>query len=152
MRSIKQLLVPALMGLLISMTTPLAQAACSTASLSGDFWFLGNGTVQQNIAGGNVIFKPFVEIGRVSYDGKGNASLVETVAQHTRQSQVQAKGTYMVSPDCRASVEWKLSNGDYFQSYALLVLQGGAELETVTFRTADSGGGRPLSTFTQRKF
>jgi hypothetical protein len=139
-------------GLAIGLSTSPVRAACNAGSLNGDFWFIGNGTVQQTPSGGNVKFTPFVEIGRVSYDGKGGASLIETVALHSGQSEVQAKGSYVVSADCRGSVEWKVSGGGYLQSYAILILQGGSEIETVAFRTAASGGSRPLSTFSQKKF
>ena len=129
-----------------------ASAACDLSSLKGDFWFVGNGTLQQTLNGGNIRFSPFVEIGRVSYDGKGAASLIETVAHHSGQSEVQAKGKYTVSADCRGSVEWRLDGGNYLQSYAILILQGGNEIETVTFRVATAGGGRPLGTFSQKRF
>jgi len=41
---------------------------------------------------------------------------------------VRAKGVYVVSPDCRGSVEWTLSDGSNLQTYAIVVLQGGNEI------------------------
>jgi hypothetical protein len=120
-----------------------AGAACDLGSLKGDFWFVDNGTVRQSPSGGNVSFTPFVELGKVSYDGKGGATLVETVALHSGQSEVTAKGTYLVTADCRGSVEWKVNGDNYLQSYAMIIIQGGSEIQTVAFRIQSAGGTRP---------
>jgi hypothetical protein len=134
----------------LAMAATQARAACNAASLSGDFWFVGNGSVQRTV-GAEVKFAPFAEIGEVHYDGKGSASLVETVALHNGQSEIKATGTYVVSADCRGSIEWNVNGNTYLQSYALVILSGGSEIQTVAFRNAASGGSRPLSSFVQRK-
>jgi len=127
-----------------------ANAACTSSSLNGDYWFMATGTVQRTSPQNGVRLDPVAEIGRVSYDGKGTATLIETVALHGGQSEITASGKYTVSTDCRAAVEWSVS-GTYLQTYAIIILQGGAEIETVSFRNAASGGSRPLSMFSQKK-
>src|ERR1700686_5330057 len=138
-------------GALIAIAAFSSSSACDVSSIKGDFWFTANGTTQETLNGGNVRFVPFAELGRVSYDGKGAASIVEIVAFHKGQSGVKATGSYSVSSDCRGSVKWALTGHKYLQTYAILVVLASTEIQTIAFRVTDSGGSKPLSVFSQRK-
>lgn len=142
--------VPAL-GAIVAMAMVNSCIACDVGSIKGDFWFAADGTVQESSASGAMRYVPFAELGKVSYDGKGSASIVEIVAFHKGQSEVKATGTYTVASDCRGSVKWTLGDDKYLQSYAILVLQGGSEIQTIAFRASEAGGSRPLSGFSQKK-
>jgi hypothetical protein len=81
-----------------------AQAAehrgCSNASLRGSFGFTSTGTHLTLPApfGG-----PFAEVGRQSFDGKGNTELTATLSSNGNIVTVTSQGTYVVNPDCTGS-------------------------------------------------
>lgn len=69
-----------------------AQAACTTASLKGDFGFTCQGAL-----GGS----PAAEVGIATYDGKGKVSGLSTISVNgTILKDVPFEGTYTLNADC----------------------------------------------------
>ena len=78
------------------------QARCSNASLQGSFGFTSVGTL---LALPPPLAGPFGEIGRQTFDGKGNTDATATLsANGTIVKGVTIQGTYVVNPDCTGSM------------------------------------------------
>lgn len=83
-----------------------AQEACSNATLHGSFGYTSTGALlpayvapYDNLAG------PFAEVGRQTFDGKGNTKATATLTANGNPSQgVAIYGTYVVNPDCTGSM------------------------------------------------
>ena len=78
-------------------TVPGAQAQdhqCSNASLVDSFGFTGTGTVFDPSA------SLFAQVGRQTFDGKGNTEATATTSVNGASFPVTIKGTYTVNPDC----------------------------------------------------
>ena len=112
---------------------PMAQAAepkeCSNATLQGSFGYTSTGTllpsfVPPPFAG------PFGEVGRQTFDGKGNTEATGTLSANGNiLSKVTFQGTYTVNPDCTGSMTISSSLG---VSHADLVIDDdGAELRLI---------------------
>jgi hypothetical protein len=79
---------------------------CSNATLQGSFGYTSTGTllpayVPPPFAG------PFAEVGRQTFDGKGNTDATATLSANGNISKVTIEGTYTVNPDCTGS--WTLN-------------------------------------------
>jgi hypothetical protein len=78
------------------------QKGCSDASLQGSFGFTSAGTLitlPPPLAG------PFTEIGRQTFDGKGNTDATATLSANGNiVSGATLQGTYQVNPDCTGSM------------------------------------------------
>jgi hypothetical protein len=77
--------------------------ACSNATLHGSFGYTSNGTllpayVAPPYAG------PFAEVGRQTFDGKGNTDATATLSANGNIQQVTIQGTYTVNSDCTGSI------------------------------------------------
>src|ERR1700689_1196906 len=77
---------------------------CTNADLQGSFGYTSTGTltlayVPAPFAG------PFGEIGKQTFDGKGNTRATATLSSNGNISQAVAiEGTYSVNPDCTGSM------------------------------------------------
>ena len=84
---------------------PGAQAdehrACSNASLRGSFGFTSVGTL---VALPPPLAGPFAEIGRQTFDGRGNTEGTATLSANGNINRVTVQGTYEVNPDCTGSM------------------------------------------------
>ena len=77
--------------------------ACSNASLQGSFGYSSTGTLLDSyvpppFAG------PFAEVGRQTFDGKGNTSGTATISSNGNINRVTIQGTYTVNADCTGSM------------------------------------------------
>ena len=77
--------------------------ACSNATLHGSFGYTSTGTllpayVPPPFAG------PFAEVGRQTFDGKGNTDATATVSSNGNIQPVTIQGTYTVNTDCTGSM------------------------------------------------
>ena len=80
--------------------TPRAQAGeqreCSDASLQGSFGFTNTGT---NIALPPPLAGPIAQIGRQTFDGRGNTHGTATLSANGNIFRVTVQGTYVVNPE-----------------------------------------------------
>jgi len=75
---------------------------CSDASLQGSFGFTSTGTL---IALPPPLAGPFTEIGRQTFDGRGNTDATATLSANGNiVSGVTLQGTYQVNHDCTGSM------------------------------------------------
>ena len=84
---------------------PRAQAdekrGCSETSLQGSFGFTSTGTL---LALPAPFAGPFGEIGRQTFDGRGNTEGTATLSANGNIVRVTYEGTYVVNPDCTGSM------------------------------------------------
>jgi hypothetical protein len=89
---------------------PMAQAdehrGCSNASLQGSFGFTNTGT---NIALPPPLAGPIAQIGRQTFDGRGNTHGIGTLSANGNIIRVTVQGTYAVNPDCTGSLTLDVS-------------------------------------------
>jgi len=76
---------------------------CSNSTLHGTFGYSSTGTllpsyVQPPYAG------PFAEVGRQTFDGKGNTDATATITSNGNVNKVTIEGTYAVNRDCTGSM------------------------------------------------
>jgi hypothetical protein len=81
---------------------------CSNATLHGSFGYTSTGTllpsyVPPPFAG------PFGEVGRQTFDGKGNTHATATLSANGNIATVTIEGTYTVKPDCTGSMTLNVS-------------------------------------------
>jgi hypothetical protein len=74
---------------------------CSNASLQGSFGFTNTGT---NIALPPPLAGPIAQIGRQTFDGRGNTDATATLSANGNIVRVTVQGTYVVNPDCTGSM------------------------------------------------
>ena len=109
-------------------TVPSAEAQdhqCSNASLVGSFGFTGTGTV----------FNPssslFAQVGRQTFDGKGNTDATANTSINGASFPVTIKGTYTVNPDCTGSLTLHVSPVDITVHADLVMVSDGAEFRAI---------------------
>jgi hypothetical protein len=74
---------------------------CSNASLQGSFGFTSTGTI---LALPLPLAGPFGEIGRQTFDGRGNTDATATISANGNIFRITVQGTYAVNPDCTGSM------------------------------------------------
>jgi hypothetical protein len=74
---------------------------CSNASLQGSFGFTNTGT---NIALPPPLAGPIAQIGRQTFDGRGNTHGTGTLSANGNIFRVTVQGAYVVNPDCTGSM------------------------------------------------
>jgi len=115
---------------------PGAQAGedqeCSNATLRGSFGFTSTGmllAIPPPSAG------PFAEIGRQTFDGKGdNTEGTATLSANGNIGHVTFFGTYVVNPDCTGSMTLFVSNGRTI-TLDFVIDDDGAELRALLTST-----------------
>ena len=81
---------------------------CSNATPRGGFAYTSTGTLLDSyvpppLAG------PFAEVGRQTFDGKGNTDATATSSANGNIVQVTISGTYTVNPDCTGTMTLNVS-------------------------------------------
>jgi hypothetical protein len=113
---------------------PRAQAGedkeCSKASLQGGFGYTATGTtlapyVPPPFAG------PFAEVGRQTFDGKGNTEATATLTANGNIINVTIRGTYVVNRDCTGSMTLNVSPLGSTVHAAFVMDDDGAELRVI---------------------
>ena len=83
-------------------TAPAARAdgprACTDASLRGSFGFTSQGALVAGFP--PPVIGPFGEVGRQTFDGRGNTDGAATLSGNGNIRRVTFLGTYVVNPDC----------------------------------------------------
>src|SRR5262245_50990639 len=86
---------------ILSRTQAREHRVCSEASLRGSFGFLSTGNLNALPA---PFAGPFVEVGRQTFDGRGNTDGTATASPNGVVRQLTFEGTYVVNPDCTGSM------------------------------------------------
>ena len=90
------------LGILAAKAQAGEHRGCSNASLQGSFGFTSTGTL---LALPPPLAGPFAEIGRQTFDGRGNTDATATLSANGNiVSGVTVQGTYQVNPDCTGSM------------------------------------------------
>src|SRR4051794_21667231 len=74
---------------------------CSNATLRGSYGFTSTGTL---LALPPPLAGPFAEVGRQTFDGKGNTDATATASANGNIAKLTLQGTYAVNPDCTGSM------------------------------------------------
>jgi hypothetical protein len=114
---------------------PKAQAwedkECSNATLHGSFGYTSTGTllpsfVPPPFAG------PFGEVGRQTFDGKGNTQATATLSSNGNISQgVTIEGTYSVKTDCTGSMTLNIASLGATVHADFVINDDGAEIRAI---------------------
>ena len=111
---------------------PRAQAGehrgCSNASLQGSFGFTSTGTI---LALPPPLAGPFAEIGRQTFDGRGNTEATATLSANGNIVKVTVQGTYVVNPDCTGSMTLYVSPFGITVNADFVIDDDGAELRAI---------------------
>jgi len=86
---------------MLSRTQAGERRVCSEASLQGSFGFLSTGNLNALPA---PLAGPFVEVGRQTFDGRGNTDGTATASANGNLRHFTLQGTYVVNPDCTGSM------------------------------------------------
>jgi len=122
---------------------------CSNASLQGSFGFTNTGT---NIALPPPLAGPIAQIGRTTFDGRGNTHATATLSANGNIFSVTVQGTYVVNPDCTGSMTLDIApfgstvNADFVidddgAEVRAIVTDAGA-IESLVFKKQFPGGRR----------
>lgn len=103
---------------------------CSNATLQGSFGYTSTGTlldtyVPPPFAG------PFGEVGRQTFDGKGNTKATATLSANGNIQQVTIEGTYKVNSDCTGSMTLNVSPLDATVHAYFVIDDDGTELRAI---------------------
>ena len=108
-------------------------ATCSNASLQGSFGFTSVGTLLSLPA---PFAGPFGEIGRQTFDGKGNTEGTATLSTNGNIVKgVNWQGTYEVNPDCTGSMTIIVLPFGATVGLDFVIDDDGAELRAITTGT-----------------
>jgi hypothetical protein len=106
---------------------------CSNASLLGSFGFTSSGTLL-NLPPG--LAGPFAEIGRQTFDGRGNTDATATLSANGHIVQgVTVQGTYVVNPDCTGSMTLFILPFGTTAELDFVIDDDGAELRAIVTGT-----------------
>jgi hypothetical protein len=118
---------------------PKAQAGedreCSNATLKGSFGYTSTGTLLDSyvpppFAG------PFGEIGRQTFDGKGNTDATATISSNGNIARVTINGTYTVNKDCTGFMTLNIPAFGATVHADFVIDRDGAEIRAIS---TDSG-------------
>jgi hypothetical protein len=76
---------------------------CSIATLQGSYGYTSTGTLLDSYVPAPYA-GPFAEVGRQTFDGKGNTNATATVSSNGNIQPVTIQGTYTVKADCTGSM------------------------------------------------
>jgi hypothetical protein len=108
---------------------------CSKATLQGGFGYSSTGTLLESYvpppyAG------PFAEVGKQTFDRRGNTEATATVSSNGNITPVTMVGTYTVNPDCTGSMTLHVSPFDSTVHADFVIDKDGTELRAIV---TDSG-------------
>jgi hypothetical protein len=103
---------------------------CSKATLWGSFGYTSTGTLLDSyvpppFAG------PFGEVGRQTFDGRGNTSATATTSSNGNIAPVTIEGTYTVNPNCTGTMTVNVSQFDSTVHADFVIDNDGAELRAI---------------------
>jgi len=116
-------------------STAKADTGCSNASLRGSFGYTSIGTLLPANAP-PPFAGPYAEVGRQTFDGKGNTEATATLSANGNIVKVTIQGTYTVNPDCTGSMTLAVSPLGATAHYDLVIDNDGARLRGIC---TDSG-------------
>lgn len=114
---------------ILSRTQAGERRVCSEASLQGSFGFLSTGNLNAlpvPLAG------PFVEVGRQTFDGKGNTDGTATASANGNLRHFTLQGTYAVNPDCTGSMTLLVSPLGATVPLDFVITDNGGEFLAIT--------------------
>jgi hypothetical protein len=121
------------MTLFVLGTAPTARAdeprACSNASLRGSFGFTSQGALVANLP--PPVLGPFGEIGRQTFDGRGNTEGAATLSGNGNINRVTFQGTYIVNPDCTGDMTLYVSPFGSTVNLDFVIDDNGNELRAI---------------------
>ncbi len=102
---------------------------CSNASLKGSFGFTSTGAL---VAGFPApVIGPFGEIGRQTFDGRGNTEGAATLSGNGNINRVTFQGTYVVNPDCTGDMTLYVSPFGSTVNLDFVIDDAGNELRAI---------------------
>ena len=106
--------------------------ACSSVGLQGSFGFTSVGTLLALPPGFN---GPFGEIGRQTFDGRGNTDGTATLSANGNIMKVAWVGSYVVSPDCTGSMTITIAPFNTTATLDFVINDDGDELRAIVTST-----------------
>jgi hypothetical protein len=103
---------------------------CSKATLSGSFGYSSTGTLLDSYVPAPYA-GPFGEVGRQTFDGKGNTSAKATTSSIGNIAPVTVEGTYTVNSDCTGSMTLNVSPFDSVVHADFVIDEDGAQLRAI---------------------
>ena len=103
---------------------------CSKATLSGSFGYSSTGTLLDSYVPAPYA-GPFGEVGRQTFDGRGNTSAKATTSSNGNIAPVTIEGTYTVNPDCTGSMTLNVSPFDSTVHADFVIDEDGAQLRAI---------------------
>jgi hypothetical protein len=111
---------------------------CSNATLQGDFGYTSTGSLLASIPMLPPPFAgPFAEVGRQTFDGKGDTDASATLSANGNIQAVTIAGTYTVKSDCTGTMTLNVSPLGLVANLNLVIDKDGTELRAIV---TDSGG------------
>ena len=113
----------------MSRTQAGERRVCSEASLQGSFGLLSTGNLNALPA---PLAGPFLEVGRQTFDGRGNTDGTATATPNGNLRHFTWQGTYVVNPDCTGSMALLVSPLGATVPLDFVINDNGAELLAIT--------------------
>ena len=117
------------LGILQRVQAGADREECSTASLHGSFGFTSTGTLLALPPG---FAGAFGEIGRQTFDGRGNTDATATLSANGHVNHVTFEGTYDVNADCTGSMTLFVSPLGVTVPLDFVIDDNGTELRAIT--------------------
>jgi len=117
------------LGILQRVQAGADREECSTASLHGSFGFTSTGTLLALPPG---LAGAFGEIGRQTFDGRGNTDATATLSANGHVNHVTFEGTYDVNADCTGSMTLFVSPLGVTVPLDFVIDDSGTELRAIT--------------------
>jgi hypothetical protein len=108
---------------------------CSKATLWGSFGYSSTGTLLDSYVPAPFA-GPFGEVGKQTFDGKGNTSAIAITSSNGNFAPVTIEGTYTVNADCTGSMTLNVSPFDSTVHTAFVIDDDGAQVRAIV---TDSG-------------
>jgi hypothetical protein len=103
---------------------------CSNANLRGSFGYTSTGNLFPAYAP-PPFAGPFAEIGRQTFDGRGNTEATATLSANGNIARVTIAGTYTVNPDCTGIMTLDVSPLGLRVNADFVIVRDGAEFQAI---------------------
>ena len=103
---------------------------CANASLRGSFGYTSTGNLLPDYAH-PPFAGPFAEIGRQTFDGRGNTEATATLSANGNIVRVTIVGTYAVNPDCTGVMTLDVSPLGLRVNADFVIVRDGAEFGAI---------------------